>query len=99
MAQPNSRRPCATVDRDGDGHIEAKELATVMRIMGMEPTEQQLQDLITSVDIDGNGKVIPPHPPPRLYRAVKPRALARGGALAGSVAAPAPRARGTLVTS
>lgn len=47
----------AKFDRDGDGHIEAKELATVMRIMGMEPTEQQLQDLITSVDIDGNGKI------------------------------------------
>mgnify|MGYP006136178237 CR=1 FL=1 len=45
------------VDRDGDGHIEAKELATVMRIMGMEPSDQQLQELIKSVDVDGNGKV------------------------------------------
>ena len=45
------------VDRDGDGHIEAKELAVVMRIMGMEPSDQQLQDLIKSVDVDGNGKV------------------------------------------
>merc|ERR1712070_147364 len=44
-------------DRDGDGHIEAKELATVMRIMGMEPSEEQLQNLIKSVDVDGNGKI------------------------------------------
>lgn len=44
-------------DRDGDGHIEAKELATVMRIMGMEPSDQQLQELIKSVDVDGNGKI------------------------------------------
>lgn len=47
----------AKFDRDGDGHIEAKELATVMRIMGMEPSEQQLQELIQSVDVDGNGKI------------------------------------------
>jgi len=47
----------AKFDRDGDGHIEAKELATVMRIMGMEPTENQLQELIRSVDVDGNNKI------------------------------------------
>jgi len=44
-------------DRDGDGHIEAKELATVMRIMGMEPTSEQLQSLVESIDVDGNGKI------------------------------------------
>merc|ERR1711998_20347 len=47
----------AKFDRNGDGHIPAKELATVMRIMGTEPTKQQLQDLTTSVAIDGNGKI------------------------------------------
>ena len=57
-SQPPTRgMPPLFVDRDGDGHIEAKELATVMRIMGMAPSDQQLQELITSVDVDGNGKV------------------------------------------
>jgi|TARA_B110001469_G_C9413112_1_gene211291 hypothetical protein len=49
--------PCVSADRDGDGHIEAKELGTVMRIMGMEPTSEQLQSLVESIDIDGNGKI------------------------------------------
>lgn len=44
-------------DRDGDGHIEAKELATVMRIMGMNPTSEEMTTLIESVDVDGNGKI------------------------------------------
>lgn len=44
-------------DVDGDGHIESKELAKVMRIMGMEPSEQQVKDLIESIDVDGNGKI------------------------------------------
>lgn len=44
-------------DRDGDGHIEAKELGTVMRIMGMEPTSEQLNTLVESIDVDGNGKI------------------------------------------
>ena len=64
--------PCVSADRDGDGHIEAKELSIVMRIMGMEPSEQQLQELVESVDNDGNGKVGPASPTlsPRPCRAV-----------------------------
>ena len=49
--------PCVPADRDGDGHIEAKELATVMRIMGMNPTSEEMTTLIESVDVDGNGKI------------------------------------------
>lgn len=49
--------PCVPADRDGDGHIEAKELGTVMRIMGMEPTSEQLNTLVESIDVDGNGKI------------------------------------------
>jgi len=29
----------------------------VMRIMGMEPTSEQLQSLVESIDVDGNGKI------------------------------------------
>ena len=29
----------------------------MMRIMGMEPTQEQLQSLVESIDIDGNGKI------------------------------------------
>ena len=54
---PTPVPPCVSADRDGDGHIEAKELATVMRIMGMEPTSEQLQSLVESIDVDGNGKI------------------------------------------
>lgn len=44
-------------DRDGDGHIEAKELMTVMNVMGIRPTQDQLQEMIQAVDTDGNGTI------------------------------------------
>ena len=51
------RVPVPDTDRDNDGHIEEKELSTVMRIMGMEPSDAQLRELIKSVDFDNNGKI------------------------------------------
>ena len=51
------RVPVLDTDRDNDGHIEEKELSTVMRIMGMEPSDAQLRELIKSVDFDNNGKI------------------------------------------
>jgi calmodulin len=44
-------------DKDKDGTITAKELANVMRSLNQEPTEQELNDMINEVDIDGNGRV------------------------------------------
>ncbi|CAO1614645.1 unnamed protein product [Sympodiomycopsis kandeliae] len=44
-------------DKDGDGSITVKELGTVMRSLGQNPTEAELQDMVNEVDADGNGSV------------------------------------------
>ncbi|KAL3846704.1 hypothetical protein ACJMK2_017672 [Sinanodonta woodiana] len=44
-------------DKDGDGTITTKELGTVMRSMGQNPTEEELANMIDDVDVDGNGRI------------------------------------------
>ncbi|RRT35114.1 hypothetical protein B296_00051752, partial [Ensete ventricosum] len=54
-------------DKDGDGLyrselcvqmvLEIMELGTVMRSLGQNPTEAELQDMINEVDADGNGTI------------------------------------------
>ena len=39
-------------DKDGDGTITTKELGTVMRSLGQNPTEAELQDLISQAEAD-----------------------------------------------
>ncbi|GBP79243.1 Calmodulin [Eumeta japonica] len=44
-------------DKDGDGTITTKELGTVMRSLGQNPTEAELQDMINEVDADVSARV------------------------------------------
>ncbi|XP_004477431.1 calmodulin-like protein 3 [Dasypus novemcinctus] len=44
-------------DKDGDGTITARELGTVMRSLGQNPTEAELRDMVRQVDADGSGTV------------------------------------------
>ena len=42
-------------DRDGDGTISTDELGIVLRSIGQNPTEKQIEDMIAEVDEDNNG--------------------------------------------
>ena len=44
-------------DKDGDGKITTKELHTVMRSLGQNPSESELQDMIRDVDADNTGAI------------------------------------------
>ncbi|KAH6569233.1 hypothetical protein BASA50_002850 [Batrachochytrium salamandrivorans] len=51
------REAFALFDKDGDNTITTKELGTVMRSLGQNPTEAELQEMINELDADGNGTV------------------------------------------
>ncbi|XP_042987027.1 calmodulin-like [Carya illinoinensis] len=44
-------------DKDGDGCITIEELATVIRSLDQNPTQEELQCMINEVDVDGNGTI------------------------------------------
>ena len=52
-------RPCSTNTdhRPRTGVITSKELGTVMRSLGQNPSESELQDMINEVDADNNGTI------------------------------------------
>ncbi|KAF8652894.1 hypothetical protein AX16_004082 [Volvariella volvacea WC 439] len=47
----------ALFDKDGDGTITTKELGTVMRSLGQNPSETELQTMIGEVDKDKSGSI------------------------------------------
>ena len=47
----------AYFDKDGDGLINMEDLGRVMRNLRMNPTEQELQDLIAELDNNNNGSI------------------------------------------
>ncbi len=53
IAVAEFREAFTLFDKDGDGTISSKELGTVMRSLGQNPTESELQDMINEVDADG----------------------------------------------
>ncbi|BFZ11794.1 hypothetical protein BsWGS_14833 [Bradybaena similaris] len=44
-------------DKDGNGSIDQKELVSVLRCLGQNPTNSEVSDLIKSMDRSGNGKI------------------------------------------
>ncbi len=55
--QEELKEAFAMFDRADRGTITTKELGTVMRALGQDPTEAELQDMINEVDLDGNGNI------------------------------------------
>jgi len=47
------REAFSLFDKNGDGTICSADLATVMRSLGQNPTENELQDMINEIDVDG----------------------------------------------
>ena len=45
-------------DKDGDGTITTSELGTVMRSLGANPTETELQDMVNEFDADGKPMLV-----------------------------------------
>ena len=44
-------------DKDGDGSITAKELGTVMRSLGQNPSEDEIRQIIEEIDEDKSGTI------------------------------------------
>lgn len=53
-----ARKMFFELDRDGSGSIDAEELGMMLRSLGQNPSEQEIKDLIASVDDeDGDGQL------------------------------------------
>lgn len=44
-------------DKDGNGTMNIRELGVAMRTLGLNPTEEELLNMINEYDVDGNGKI------------------------------------------
>ena len=53
MISPEFKAAFDMFDTDGGGDISTKELGTVMRMLGQNPTREELDEIIEEVDEDG----------------------------------------------
>ncbi|CAH0002356.1 unnamed protein product [Clonostachys byssicola] len=44
-------------DKDGDGEITTAEIGEIMKSLGLNPSEDELEDILNEVDVDKNGSV------------------------------------------
>ncbi|CAE7602131.1 unnamed protein product [Symbiodinium microadriaticum] len=44
-------------DKEGTGEISTTQLGTVMRSVGQNPSDKDLEDMVSEVDADGNGTI------------------------------------------
>ena len=44
-------------DKNSDGVITATELGTVLKQLGQEPTDEEIQDMVHEMDTNGNGTI------------------------------------------
>ena len=51
---PEFREAFSIFDKDGDGTISTKELGIVMRSLGETKSDEQLEQMIAEVDVDGS---------------------------------------------
>ena len=58
MSVTEFREAFSLFDKDGDQTITTKELGTVMRSLGQNPTEAELQEMILEVDVDGRALLL-----------------------------------------
>jgi len=45
------------IDTDADGIIATSDLGSLLRLLGQNPTDAELQDMINEVDADGSGSI------------------------------------------
>ena len=66
------REAFSLFDKNGDGKVSTKELGTIMRSLGQNPSEAELKDIVANVDKNGkifssNQSCLQPNTPKPLY--------------------------------
>ena len=56
-AEDELRKAFEVFDKDGSGTIDSDELRQVLRTMGENLTEAEIEELIQQADRDGNGSI------------------------------------------
>ena len=51
------REAFSLFDKDGDGHVTAKELMIVLSSLGVTPTQEEVSQMIEEVDVNSNGEI------------------------------------------